>query len=71
MFVEPGHVIERELGRRLPRPGADNAEGTVIAARPFDRAAVASLISDYPVQAAGATLLALAMRHKDALGVLC
>jgi hypothetical protein len=49
----------------------DNAEGTVIAARPFDRAAVASLISDYPVQAAGVALLALAMRHKDTLGVLC
>jgi hypothetical protein len=49
----------------------DNAEGTVIAARPFDRATVASLISDYPMQAAGAALLALAVRHGDALGVLC
>jgi hypothetical protein len=45
----------------------DNAEGTVIAARPFDRATVTSLISDYPMQAAGAALLALALRHWETL----
>jgi hypothetical protein len=45
----------------------DNAEGTVIAARPLDPAVVASLIADYPMQAAGAALLALAIRHADML----
>ena len=44
-----------------------NAEGTVLAARPFDRGTVASLIADHPMQAAGAALLALAMRHEEAL----
>jgi hypothetical protein len=45
----------------------DNAEGTVIAARPFQPAVVTSLLADYPVQAAGAALLALAIRHADVL----
>jgi hypothetical protein len=45
----------------------DNAEGTVIAARPLDPAVVTSLIADYPLQAAGAALLALAIRHADVL----
>jgi hypothetical protein len=45
----------------------ENAEGTVIAARPLDPATVAALITDYPVQAAGAALLALAIRHADVL----
>jgi len=44
-----------------------NAEGTVIAARPFDPTTVAALIADYPLQAAGAALLALAIEHADAL----
>jgi hypothetical protein len=45
-----------------------NAEGTVIASWPFDPATVDELVSGYPVQAAGAALLALAIRHQ---GVLC
>ena len=45
----------------------DNAEGTVTASWPFDAATVSSLISSYPMQAAGAALLALALRHHDAL----
>ena len=45
----------------------DNAEGAVIAARPFDEATVAELVSEYPMQAAGAALLRLAIRHKDML----
>ena len=44
-----------------------NAEGTVIAARPLDLATVTSLIAGYPVQAAGAALLSLAIRHADVL----
>jgi hypothetical protein len=44
-----------------------NTEGTVIASRPFDPATVDELISGYPVQAAGAALLALAIRHRDVL----
>ena len=44
-----------------------NAEGTVIAARSFDSATVDELITDYPMQAAGAALLALAIRHRDVL----
>jgi hypothetical protein len=46
---------------------AVNAEGTVIAARPLDLAVVTSLITGYPMQAAGAALLALAIRHADVL----
>ena len=44
-----------------------NAEGTVVAAQPFDPATVTALIASYPVQAAGAALLALAIRHADVL----
>jgi len=44
-----------------------NAEGTVIAAKPLDPATVTSLLRGYPVQAAGAALLALALRHADVL----
>jgi hypothetical protein len=46
---------------------AVNDEGTVIPARPLDPAAVTSLITGYPMQAAGAALLALAIRHADVL----
>ena len=42
-----------------------NAEGTVIASWPFEEQAVTELVSNHPVQAAGAALLALALRHKD------
>jgi hypothetical protein len=44
-----------------------NAEGTVIASWPFDPATVDELIRDYPMQAAGAALLALAIGHRDVL----
>jgi hypothetical protein len=44
-----------------------NAEGTVIASWPFEEQAVTELIRDHPVQAAGAALLSLALRHKDLL----
>ncbi|MCW2935922.1 MAG: transcriptional regulator [Actinomycetia bacterium] len=44
-----------------------NAEGTVIASWPFEEQAVTALIRDHPVQAAGAALLSLALRHKDLL----
>lgn len=46
---------------------ADNAEGTVLPLRPFDEASVAGLLDDHPVQAAGAGLLTLAIRHADVL----
>ena len=45
----------------------DNAEGTVIAARPFEEQAVTELLRDHPVQAAGAALLTLALAHRDVL----
>jgi hypothetical protein len=44
-----------------------NSEGTVIAARPLDGPQVTSLITGYPMQAAGAALLALALRHAGVL----
>jgi hypothetical protein len=44
-----------------------NAEGTVIASWPFEEQAVTELVGNHPVQAAGAALLALALRHKDVL----
>ena len=46
---------------------SDNAEGTVLKPRPFDEPAVAELLTRHPVQAAGAALLTLAIRHKQAL----
>jgi hypothetical protein len=46
---------------------SDNAEGTVLPLRPFTEASVAELVDGHPVQAAGAALLRLAIRHKDAL----
>jgi hypothetical protein len=45
----------------------DNAEGTVTASWPLDVATVSSLLGSYPMQAAGAALLALAIRHKGVL----
>jgi hypothetical protein len=44
-----------------------NAEGTVIASWPFEEQAVTELVRDHPVQAAGAALLSLALRHRDVL----
>jgi len=44
-----------------------NAEGTVLRPRPFDEATVTELIDGHPVQAAGAALLTLAVRHRKVL----
>jgi hypothetical protein len=44
-----------------------NAEGTVLSPRPFDEPSVTGLIARYPVQAAGAALLTLAIRHRRTL----
>jgi hypothetical protein len=46
---------------------ADNAEGVVIAPRPFDEAAIKELTTDAPLQAAAAALLTLAHQHRDVL----
>jgi hypothetical protein len=46
---------------------ADNAEGRVIAPRPFSEAAIKELIADAPLQAAASALLVLAHTHRDAL----
>jgi hypothetical protein len=46
---------------------SDNAEGTVLKPRPFDEPAVTELLARHPVQAAGAALLTLAIRHKRVL----
>jgi hypothetical protein len=46
---------------------ADNAEGVVIAPRPFDEAAITELTANAPLQAAAAALLTLAHRHRDVL----
>jgi hypothetical protein len=45
----------------------DNAEGTVLPLRAFTSESVADLISDHPVQAAGAALLNLAITHRSVL----
>jgi hypothetical protein len=45
----------------------DNAEGTVTGSWPFDVTTVSSLLGSYPMQAAGAALLALAIRHAGVL----
>jgi hypothetical protein len=45
----------------------ENAEGTVLPLRPFTEASVADLVGGHPVQAAGAALLTLALRHRAAL----
>jgi hypothetical protein len=44
-----------------------NAEGAVLDPRPFDERTVTKLIDDHPVQAAGAALLTLAVRHRQFL----
>ncbi|HEV3379777.1 MAG TPA: hypothetical protein VG142_02140 [Trebonia sp.] len=44
-----------------------NAEGSVLPPRPFDEESVGRLLSEHPVQAAGAALLTLAIAHKDTL----
>jgi hypothetical protein len=46
---------------------ADNAEGRVIAPRPFDAATIKELTTEAPLQAAAAALLTLAHQHRDAL----
>ena len=46
---------------------ADNAEGRVIAPRPFTEAAIKELTRDAPLQAAAAALLTLAHQHRDVL----
>src|SRR6266496_2358566 len=45
----------------------NNAEGSVLAAVPFEHAVVQRLISEEPMQAAGAGLLALAWQHRRRL----
>jgi hypothetical protein len=45
----------------------DNAEGLVIAPRPFDAAAIKELTTNAPLQAAAAALLTLAHAHRDVL----
>ena len=44
-----------------------NAEGVVLKPRPFDEPTVTELTARYPVQAAGAALLKLAVRHAGVL----
>jgi hypothetical protein len=46
---------------------ADNAEGRVIAPRPFTEAAIKELTANAPLQAAASALLTLAHRHRDVL----
>ena len=45
----------------------DNAEGRVIAPRPFDEAAIKELTTGAPLQAAASALLTLAHAHRDVL----
>ena len=45
----------------------DNAEGRVIAPRPFTEAAIKELTANAPLQAAASALLTLAHRHRDVL----
>ena len=49
------------------RSARDNSEGTVTASWPLDVATVSSLLGSHPMQAAGAALLALAIRHQGVL----
>ena len=44
-----------------------NAEGRVIAPRPFDEAAIKELTTNAPLQAAASALLTLAHAHRDVL----
>jgi hypothetical protein len=44
-----------------------NAEGSVLKPRPFDEPTVTELTTRYPVQAAGAAVLELAIRHAGVL----
>jgi hypothetical protein len=44
-----------------------NAEGRVIKPRPFDVSSVTGLLTGFPLQAAAAALLTLALEHRDAL----
>jgi hypothetical protein len=46
---------------------SDNAEGRVIAPRPFDETAIKELTTDAPLQAAASALLTLAHAHRDVL----
>lgn len=46
---------------------AANAEGIVLPPRPFDSVSVEHLLREYPVQAAGAALLTLAIAREDTL----
>ena len=45
----------------------DNAEGRVIAPRPFDEAAIKELTTNAPLQAAASALLTLAYQHRGML----
>ncbi len=44
-----------------------NAEGRVLRPRPFDVPSVTELLAGYPLQAAAAALLSLALEHRDTL----
>ena len=46
---------------------ADNAEGVVVAPRPFDEPTVKELLARAPLQAAASALLTLAHEHRDVL----
>jgi hypothetical protein len=59
-------VVFRELFGDAP---GRNAEGQVLAARPFDAVTVARTVQDEPLQAAGAALLRLAWEYRAALGL--
>jgi hypothetical protein len=64
-------TIEDGLFGELFGAGARlNAEGRVLAARPFDADTVRQAIRDEPMQAAGAALLRLAWKHRDLLGLV-
>ena len=61
-------VIDAPLYDRLfGAPVEVNAEGRVIAPRPFDPPAVGALLRDAPLQAAAAALLTLALTHRGLL----
>jgi hypothetical protein len=61
-------VIDAPLYDELFGAAAEvNAEGRVLAPRPFDPPAVSALLGDAPLQAAAAALLTLALAHRGTL----
>lgn len=70
--VIDAHVFDKlfadhDRGHPIGNSPMTNAEGTVLAARPFDQPTIDEMVDQQPLQAAGAALLRLAWTHRVTL----